>query len=153
MPISMPSETQGWPVAAPRRPKKTRWTRPVEDLEEILGGLATTLGRVSRMEVREGMMGAPEMVVSQYRRFCATRLFISVWLLLVEVLLGGGGGGLEKGSGTHVLVVDDDPLSVVDVDAVRCPYPAFPEDTVHPREADLFLVIFPDIDMDALRSP
>ena len=42
---------------------------PVEDLADILGGLAMTLGRVSRMEVREGMMGAPDMVVSQYRRF------------------------------------------------------------------------------------
>ena len=70
IPISMPSETHGWPVAAPRKPKKTRWMIPVEDLADILGGLATTLGRVSRMEVREGMMGAPDMVVSQYRWFC-----------------------------------------------------------------------------------
>ena len=42
----------------------------MDDLEDILGGLATTFGRVSRMEVREGMMGAPDMVVSQYRWFC-----------------------------------------------------------------------------------
>lgn len=37
----------------------------MEDLEEILGGLATILGMVSRIEVREGVIGAPEMVVSQ----------------------------------------------------------------------------------------
>lgn len=66
----MPSETHGWLFAAPRRLKKICWIRPVEDLDRILGGLATTLGRVSRMEVRDGTIGAPEMVVSQYRRFC-----------------------------------------------------------------------------------
>lgn len=38
---------------------------PVEDLEEIFGGLAMTLGMVSRMDVREGTIGAPEIVVSQ----------------------------------------------------------------------------------------
>ena len=42
-----------------------RWMRPVEDLERILGGEEITLGMVSRIEVREGTMGAPEMVVSQ----------------------------------------------------------------------------------------
>lgn len=69
MPINIPSDTHGWPVAAPLRLKKIRWMTPVEDLAEILEGLATTLGIVSRMEVREGMIGAPEMVVSQYRWF------------------------------------------------------------------------------------
>ena len=43
---------------------------PVEDFEEILGGEEMTFGIVSRMEVRDGVMGAPEMVVSQYLRFC-----------------------------------------------------------------------------------
>lgn len=32
---------------------------------EILGGFATILGRVSRIEVREGTIGFPVMVVSQ----------------------------------------------------------------------------------------
>lgn len=49
--------------------KYIRWMTPVEDFEEILGGLATTFGIVSRMEVREGTMGAPEIVLSQYRWF------------------------------------------------------------------------------------
>ncbi len=40
------------------------------DLGWILGGEATTLDRVSRIEVREGIMKAPEVVVSQYCLFC-----------------------------------------------------------------------------------
>lgn len=44
---------------------------PMVDLGWILGGdEATTWWRVSRMEVREGMMYAPEVVVSQYCLFC-----------------------------------------------------------------------------------
>ena len=35
----------------------------------ILGGEATTLGSVSRIDVREGMIAFPVIVVSQYRRF------------------------------------------------------------------------------------
>jgi len=35
------------------------------DLGDILGGEATILGRVSRIEVREGTMGLPVEVVSQ----------------------------------------------------------------------------------------
>lgn len=65
MPISRPSDTQGCPVAAPRRPKNILWMAPVDDFDDILGGLATTLGMVSRIEVREGVIGAPEIVVSQ----------------------------------------------------------------------------------------
>ena len=49
----------------PEKAKKTRWIMPVEDFEEILGGEDITLGIVSRMEVREGVMGEEEMVVSQ----------------------------------------------------------------------------------------
>jgi hypothetical protein len=37
----------------------------------ILGGLAVTLLRVSRIEVREGTMGLPVLVWSQYCRFWA----------------------------------------------------------------------------------
>lgn len=37
----------------------------VVDLGAILGGEAMTLGMVSRMEVREGTIGLPVMVVSQ----------------------------------------------------------------------------------------
>jgi len=73
IPMRRPSDSQGWLLEAPRNPKKTRCIMPVEDLEAILGGTATTLGMVSRMEVREGTMLAPEMVVSQYLRFYRAR--------------------------------------------------------------------------------
>jgi hypothetical protein len=43
--------------------------RPVVDLAWMSGGLCVTLLMVSRMEVRLGRMGSPEMVVSQKRRF------------------------------------------------------------------------------------
>ena len=41
------------------------------DFGGMAGGVVeTTWWRVSRMEVREGMMKAPEVVVSQYCLFC-----------------------------------------------------------------------------------
>lgn len=40
------------------------------DLGLIFGGEATTLGMVSRIDVREAMIGLPVMVVSQYLRCC-----------------------------------------------------------------------------------
>ena len=43
--------------------------RPVVDLAGISDGLCVTLLMVSRMEVRLGRMGSPDMVVSQKRRF------------------------------------------------------------------------------------
>jgi hypothetical protein len=36
----------------------------------ILGGDATTLGSVSRMDTRDGTIGLPVVVRSQYRWFC-----------------------------------------------------------------------------------
>lgn len=45
--------------------KRTRSKLEVVDLGLIFGGEAMTLGRVSRMEVRDGTMGLPVMVVSQ----------------------------------------------------------------------------------------
>ena len=42
-----------------------RCITPVEDFERIFGGEEITLGMVSRIDVREGTIGAPEMVVSQ----------------------------------------------------------------------------------------
>ena len=42
-----------------------RWISPVEDFERIFGGEEMTLGMVSRIDVLEGTIGAPEMVVSQ----------------------------------------------------------------------------------------
>ncbi len=41
----------------------------VDDFDAIFGGDATTLDNVSRMDVREGTMGLPVMVTSQYLRF------------------------------------------------------------------------------------
>ena len=42
-----------------------RCITPVEDFEWIFGGEEITLGMVSRIDVRDGTIGAPEMVVSQ----------------------------------------------------------------------------------------
>lgn len=55
----------GW-LAQPVRIVKSKWPKK-EFLffGLILGGEATTLGRVSRMEVREGTMGLPVIVLSQ----------------------------------------------------------------------------------------
>ena len=44
---------------------------PMVDLGVSFGGELTIFGSVSRMEVREGTMKAPDSVVSQYRRFYA----------------------------------------------------------------------------------
>lgn len=60
-----PSAIQGWLVKGPVRVKKICWNMPVLDLELSFGGFDTTLGRVSRMDVLEGMMSAPDSVVSQ----------------------------------------------------------------------------------------
>ena len=54
MPIIKPSDIQGWLVRGPVRVKRACWITPVLDLELNLGGLATTLGSVSSMDVREG---------------------------------------------------------------------------------------------------
>lgn len=48
--------------------KKNFSKEEMVDLGFILGGEATTLVIVSRMEVREAMMELPVMVVSQYLR-------------------------------------------------------------------------------------
>lgn len=56
IPMNKPSDIHGWLVRGPVRVKNTCWNTPVLDLELNLGGLDTTLGRVSRMDVREGTM-------------------------------------------------------------------------------------------------
>ena len=60
----------GCPVSRPEKPKKNLWIIPVVDLLDILGGDDITLGIVSRIDVRDGVIGEPEMVTSQYLRFC-----------------------------------------------------------------------------------
>lgn len=65
MPISKPMDTSGWLVEAPRAWKKTCCRAPELDLAGILSGFAITLGSVSRIEVRLGMIGEPDSVMSQ----------------------------------------------------------------------------------------
>lgn len=65
IPISKPMVMSGWLVDAPRAWKNTCCSAPELDLAEILGGLDTTLGRVSRMDVRLGISGEPDSVKSQ----------------------------------------------------------------------------------------
>ncbi len=52
----------GCPDMAPRISKKNFSKLEIVDLGLILGGEATTLGMVSRMEVREAMMELPVIV-------------------------------------------------------------------------------------------
>ena len=61
--------------STPRWSENQIWPRAeAVDLGAILGGEATILGSVSRIEVREGTMGLPVMVVSQYRWFWRERV-------------------------------------------------------------------------------
>lgn len=60
----------GWAKAKARVEKKMLSRDPTVDFGVRLGGEVITNGRVSKIEVREGMMKAPLDVVSQYRRFC-----------------------------------------------------------------------------------
>jgi hypothetical protein len=50
--------------------KMTFSNREMVNLGGILGGDVTTLLSVSRIEVRDGIISCPVMVVSQYRLFC-----------------------------------------------------------------------------------
>ena len=68
-PIVAKTASTGWCHAKRLSARKKPEIRPVVDLAGISGGLCVTLLMVSRMEVRLGRMGSPEMVVSQKRRF------------------------------------------------------------------------------------
>jgi hypothetical protein len=46
------------------------------DLGLIFGGEMTTLGSVSRMDVRDAMIELPVTVLSQYLRFCGNELVL-----------------------------------------------------------------------------
>ena len=50
--------------------KKMFSMKETVDFGESFGGLLTTRGRVSKIEVRDGTMKLPVSVTSQYRRFC-----------------------------------------------------------------------------------
>lgn len=49
-------DRNGWLLAPLRALKKACCKAPDDDLDASLGGFVTTLGRVSRIEVREGTM-------------------------------------------------------------------------------------------------
>jgi hypothetical protein len=54
---------------------------------------------------------------------------------------------------TYIFIVDDDALTVFDIDSVCSPDPAFPEDAVDPRETDLGARNVIHVDADRLGIP
>jgi hypothetical protein len=63
-----PIERKGCPEMAPLISKKNFSKLPMVDLGLIVGGEATTLRIVSKIEVRDAIIGLPVSVVSQYLR-------------------------------------------------------------------------------------
>ena len=94
------------------------------------------MGKVSRIEVREGTMKAPDSVVSQNRWFC-------------EVSIPQKGPRWDE---TYIFVVDDDSLALCNVDAICLPDPPLPEHPVDPSKSNLLLVFFANVDLHALRN-
>jgi len=68
-PITLKEVTIGCRVQRFRSRKKNISMDEVVDLDAIFGGDAMTRGRVSKIDVREGTIGLPVIVVSQYLRF------------------------------------------------------------------------------------
>jgi hypothetical protein len=71
IPAMNPIDRIGCPEIAPRISKKNFSKFEMVDLGLIFGGEMTTLGNVSRIDVRDAMIELPVMVVSQYLRFCS----------------------------------------------------------------------------------
>lgn len=112
------------------------------DLGWILGGDAMTLESVSRMEVREGIIKAPEAVLSQYCLFyTATQ---RRWLEALYFF--GGEGGILKvgdlGDVMYLFIINDHAITVCDINAICSSEPAFPKHAIHPREGDWFPKVF-----------
>jgi hypothetical protein len=63
-----PTERRGCPEMAPLISKKNFSKLPIVDLGLIVGGEATTFRIVSKIEVRDAIIGLPVSVVSQYLR-------------------------------------------------------------------------------------
>lgn len=70
MPAITPIDKKGCPEMAPLMSKKNFSKLEIVDLGLICGGDLETLPIVSRIDVREGMIKLPLIVVSQYRRCC-----------------------------------------------------------------------------------
>lgn len=70
IPAMNPIDRIGWPEIAPLISKKNFSKLEMVDLGLIFGGEMTTLGSVSRMDVRDAMIELPVTVLSQYLRFC-----------------------------------------------------------------------------------
>lgn len=60
-----PIDRKRWPEIAPLMSKKNFSKLEIVDLGFIFGGETTTLGSVSRIDVRDAMIELPVMVVSQ----------------------------------------------------------------------------------------
>lgn len=54
---------------------------------------------------------------------------------------------------THILIVDDDAVAVLNVDTIRRADPPLPEHTVDPRKRDLLFVRHVHVDADRLSLP
>jgi hypothetical protein len=63
-----PIERKGCPEMAPLISKKNFSKLPIVDLGLIVDGEATTLRIVSKIEVRDAIIGLPVSVISQYLR-------------------------------------------------------------------------------------
>lgn len=54
---------------------------------------------------------------------------------------------------TYIFIVDDNALAIFDIDTVCSPDPAFPEDTVDPRETNLSARDVVHVDADRFGIP
>jgi len=72
MPAMDPIDRIGCPEITPLISKKNFSKGPIVDLGLIFGGELTTLGSVSRIDVRDASIEFPVSVLSQYLRFCAS---------------------------------------------------------------------------------
>ncbi len=50
--------------------------------------------------------------------------------------------GVGREGKTYLFIIDDDAITLRDINTVRSPQPALPEDTVDPRKGDGFPKVF-----------
>jgi len=98
--------------------------KPIELFDWSFGGSAVIFVNVSRIETRDGVIQLPVSLTSQKRRFC-----ICVSIPQVET---------SGKTMTYLLIINDNPLPVVDVRTEGCSEPPLPENAINPREAHLF---------------
>lgn len=109
--------------------RNTRSIAPVVYLGWILGGSAVIFCNVSRMYEREGIIVAPVIVVSQYRRF-----YYVLVLVQRESVHDGFLGP------TYIVIADNNALAVPHIYAISGSEPPFPKDAIYPCESHLLSV-------------